>query len=158
MLLLLMLLDREVTVAFSSDFPEKHRRLVSELTYARLAAIETAQYIVCTDSPDDIGTSLRSASSGNLIDPHLGATIIAQVSEMTSPANGQNLSITLDGPGIKETAKVSIAGAEQWIDERNAQTADYPLGVDLLVVDTRCRLLALPRTTRAIQGVAIWDT
>jgi phosphonate C-P lyase system protein PhnH len=89
------------------------------------------------------GGALARLPRGDEAHPEAGATAVYAVPEA---AVGQR--VRLHGPGVagRLDTEVLLDGAE--LDARDAACATWPLGVDLLFVDPRGRVAALPRTTR----------
>ena len=56
-------------------------------------------------------------------------------------------SLLLSGPGIESSARLGVGLEGGWVAARAAKNVEFPLGVDLIFVDARFRLAALPRTT-----------
>ena len=69
--------------------------------------------------------------------PDRSATVVVEMPDLTS------LGATLSGPGIKDTASLSLPDTAAF--QRNA--ALFPLGLDFIFTCAN-RLAALPRTTR----------
>jgi len=139
-LICLTLLDGEVNF-YASD--ESVRRRLSELTYSRPAPLEEALYVIAgEESPEEI---IGGAGRGTLIDPHLGATIILPVDSLEGRTG---TGYTLSGPGIETTKTVRIDSRVEWLEPLKRANREFPLGVDLYLLDREDRLMVLPRTTR----------
>lgn len=86
---------------------------------------------------------------GTLESPEHGATLLLLVSALGSEqaqVGGQCLK--LSGPGIPGTLKLAVSGLHTgWLASRADWIAGFPLGVDLILCDSRS-FTALPRTTR----------
>lgn len=134
-LICLTLLDGEVSFYSSSD---EISRSISQLTYSRASSLAKADYVMASE-PDE----LMAAHRGSLIDPHQGATVILTVDSMTE---GENLE--LSGPGIETTSAVAVSAGFDWIAPREEANKEFPLGIDLYLLDKRNRLMILPRTTK----------
>lgn len=147
-LIMLMLLDREVSFNVISEDSISISSLVSQITYAKIKPVEEADYIfVIRDSCDKLlKETCSKAKIGSLIDPNKSATIIAEFNEIKG--NG-NLEFT--GPGIKEFSKVYIGGNNHWIKARNTKNEEYPLGIDVICLDKDSNALCIPRTTNIKQ-------
>jgi alpha-D-ribose 1-methylphosphonate 5-triphosphate synthase subunit PhnH len=143
------LLDAEVTfdVASRDGVRASAAELVSKLTYARLAPPGAADYILVPGGGRGAAPAILAARAGTLIDPHLGATLLIEAERI---AEGGPL--LLSGPGIDGTATLGLELETGWIEARESKNAEYPLGVDLVFVDSEYRLAAIPRTTRITQG------
>jgi len=93
----------------------------------------------------DSGGALARARRGTLLDPALGATAIY---ELDAVGEGP-LALSLAGPGVGPRPRtLRLAGVRDnevalWRRTR----ADFPLGVDLILVDRAGRCAALPRST-----------
>lgn len=144
MLLAFMLLDGEVSFWCDSPNREADTRHLSELTYARATEAADAHYLFVLGG--DPRGAIEAASEGTLIDPHLGATVILEVGECVQ--SGRVYGLELSGPGIDGNRRIAVTGSESWIEVRNTKTAEYPLGIEMILIDRTGRLMALPRSTR----------
>lgn len=131
------LLDAEVTLADPhellqcSDWP---------MLQAALASAEQADYVLCNGSvaPD------FSPKLGTLPNPEQSATLVLVVDEL----GRGNTHLRLTGPGIAKSMNLLIAGLHsRWLQLREDWVAAFPLGVDLIFVDSK-QVAALPRTTQ----------
>lgn len=78
--------------------------------------------------------------------PERSATVLVQVAGL-----GNESGLTLIGPGIEDTARLSVDGLpSSFRVERIAMEALFPLGLDIIFAADRT-MAALPRTTR-IEG------
>jgi alpha-D-ribose 1-methylphosphonate 5-triphosphate synthase subunit PhnH len=134
-----MLLDADTT--FSCREAEA-ARLLSLLSFARQRPCAEAQFVF-TDglAPEFLG-DLEAAMAGDLIDPHQSATVIA-----AAGLDGEGREYLLEGPGIESELRCRIGLAEGWRELRAERNREFPMGVDLILVDGQNRLMALPRTT-----------
>ena len=144
-LMMLMLLDGEVSFNVVSKNEMYITSLVSQITYAKLKSLEEADYIfVMNDSVDDkLDEVYKRAKIGDLVDPNKSATIIAEFEEIEE---GNDLE--LRGPGVKEVNRVNISGNREWIKSREGKNEEYPLGIDAIYVGKNENVLCLPRTTQ----------
>ena len=55
--------------------------------------------------------------------------------------------VRLTGPGIDGLKEISLPLSKACIEARQCKNAYFPLGIDLLLLDTESKVLALPRTT-----------
>ncbi len=142
----LTLLDAETSFCLWPRRASAEQDFLSHLTYGRRAPAESAQFhFVLGGEEADI--ALQAASVGTLVEPHLGATLIIEISRLDDAGTW-----TLRGPGISETARLGADGLGPGLLALRAQKcSEYPLGVDLVFVDPAGRLAAVPRTTR-VQG------
>ncbi|WP_225561691.1 phosphonate C-P lyase system protein PhnH [Rhodanobacter sp. DHB23] len=93
---------------------------------------------------------LDAFARGDMRYPDRSASLIIQVAAINpAPVDGAH---EFAGPGIRETETVAIDGlpADFW-QQRAALAALLPLGIDLFFVAGQ-QVLALPRTTRLLEG------
>jgi alpha-D-ribose 1-methylphosphonate 5-triphosphate synthase subunit PhnH len=86
---------------------------------------------------------LNRAKIGHLEDPHRSATLIVQVPTLS---RGNSWEIT--GPGVKDFKTIQLGLTTNWDKVRAERNAEYPLGLDILLVEKGGKLMALPRTTQ----------
>lgn len=134
------LLDNEVT--FHTTLKSDGREF-STLTGARtVEEISKSDYLIIKEK--DLTPSIfEEASIGTLPSPEKSATLIIEV---TSFHEGHYYKLT--GPGIKEQSMIQVSLAEQWISYRNEKCKEYPLGIDLILIDSQSNMMAIPRTTK----------
>ncbi|MGK7940642.1 MAG: phosphonate C-P lyase system protein PhnH [Crocosphaera sp.] len=132
------ILDQSVTWNDDDNLVSQSDRL---LLQSPLNNTENAQYVVrnAMNSPvDNFKINL-----GDLCNPEKGATLI-----LLGEAIGKgNFKLYLTGPGIADSNTIFLQGFNpHWFTLRNQWNRNFPLGVDLILVDTE-QVLALPRTT-----------
>ncbi len=131
------LVDRETALADPQNLLDA---LTLVRLQARMTAPELAQFIVADGSQPP----LFEPSLGTLESPEHGVTILLKVAAL-----GHGAAWQLSGPGIAATQALAIAGLDPaWLTQRQVWNDSFPLGVDLILVDTS-RIVALPRTTTA---------
>lgn len=138
------LLDHEVTFcAVGGDASEVETGL-SELTGARVSPVEEADFALISGG-DSAGAMLR-LKPGTLEHPERGATAIYAVEELS---NSDTLSLELSGPGVPGRRTLGVGGIERPEAAAIQKTRlDYPLGIDVYLVDGAGRVAGLPRSTR----------
>ena len=149
LVLMLVLLDTEVTFHVIGRERDSITKYLSQITYARTASLEIADFIIVLEdvSADRIAAVIQKSKPGDLINPHLSATLIIEVAQIT--AIGE---LILKGPGIEEEQYISVSGAEYWVAQRAEKNAEYPLGIEMYFVDQEQNLLTIPRTTKVTRG------
>ena len=141
-----MLLDSETSFYCADPSASKNLALLS---FCRGAAIDEARFLFCDGQGQDFLKLLEQASVGSLIDPHESATIIARGDfDEASPL------YSLTGPGIADKSLINIGLCPGWLEIRNRRNQEFPLGMDLIIVDHANRAIALPRSTKIIPGGA----
>jgi alpha-D-ribose 1-methylphosphonate 5-triphosphate synthase subunit PhnH len=137
------LLDQEVGFCVLGD--PRLGGAIEELTGGRSVNIASADFIFAPNG--DSGGLVRHAQRGSQEYPDLGATIVYQVERLEEDAEPG--SITLRGPGIEDRATPLIIGLGPeelfFIQEINNE---YPLGVDVFLIDRENKVMALPRSLR----------
>ncbi len=132
------ILDQTVTWNDEDDLVENSDRL---LLQSPLDTTKNAQYLVknaVNPPPENFEINL-----GDLSNPETGATLI-----LAGEAIGKgDFQLHLTGPGIVNTKTIFLQGFDpHWFTLRNQWNHNFPLGVDLILVDAE-QMLALPRTT-----------
>jgi alpha-D-ribose 1-methylphosphonate 5-triphosphate synthase subunit PhnH len=139
--LLLALADQEVTLAVTGA-DEPTTRFASLGTGSRLVPVPQAEYLLAVEDP---GALLLQLHRGTLETPEDGATAIIAVEEL----GGEGLRLRLAGPGIPGTNTLAVRGiSPATVAARNEACQDYPLGIDLFLVDREGRCVGIPRTTQ----------
>ncbi|MEC0231804.1 phosphonate C-P lyase system protein PhnH [Paenibacillus alba] len=140
-----MLLDTEVSFKVFSERETQVTQWFKQTSYAREAEVGEADYIfVLRDAqPDDLLQALQAAKIGDLRDPHFSATLIIETDSLYGGTK-----LRLSGPGIQSFSSAEMLLGGNWMDARAERNAEYPLGLDCILVDASHRLLALPRTTQ----------
>lgn len=153
--LMYMLLDTEVSYKMISKEEKAITQLVNQLTYAKATTTEDADYIFILEdaSKDQIEEALAKAKIGSLIDPHISATVL-----MESPAIANEKKLLLKGPGIEKEHYLEVQIKGDWVDWRENKNKEYPLGIDMIFVDSKSHIACLPRTTQILKTeVKSWD-
>jgi alpha-D-ribose 1-methylphosphonate 5-triphosphate synthase subunit PhnH len=148
--LMLMLLDTEVTFKVVSERERWITKTINQLTYAKAAEAKDADFIfVMNDATTgNLENAIHEAKTGNLINPHEAATLVIEADSVTT---GESL--VLSGPGIQKESGVSISLKGDWQEIRAEKNVEFPLGIDLIFTDSKSDLLCLPRTTKILQQV-----
>ncbi len=151
---ILTLLDREVSggVIAAGQWlgPEAPAlRWLGVRSGLRIVAPEEASFVLCCEGTS--GGLLSRLSLGTLVEPENSATVLYTVERLATsgPPGPGDLRLRLSGPGIDSTQTVVVAGLMQ--DELKlirATRQNYPLGLDVYLIDEAGLCLGLPRTTR----------
>lgn len=132
------LLDGTVTLSDEEELLTQSERY---LLQASTAPLETAQFVLIDATKPPQTNFLPSL--GELPNPETGATLILQGKSL---GRGNTL-LHLSGAGVKETCPLHLSGFHlEWFVRRQEWVANFPLGVDIILVDST-RVMALPRTT-----------
>lgn len=138
------LLDAEVHFHIVGENADAIGELLSSFTFSKAAEIHEADYIfIMKDAQQPlINDVFQKAKKGTLTNPEQSATILIETDKLS---NGSHL--TLVGPGIEHTENVEIDASEHWVAERVEANKEYPLGVDMILIDKHSNMMSLPRTT-----------
>ncbi len=153
LLIALTLLDAETGFCFASGHSEECETLVSRMTFARRREPGEADFIfISSDCPFGVRV-LEAARTGTLADPHRGATVVLELPFITPAVDsGGHEVLTFSGPGIRTSRRMKAGGDLSWVDTRAVKNAEYPLGIDMILIDGNGRLAFAPRTTRIERG------
>src|SRR6266496_3197373 len=157
---LLTLLDGEVSfvVAANAQWQPSISPVVQWLTLrsnASVAKPEAADFAFFCDGKS--GGMITHLDSGTLLEPEESTTAfycveqLADMSDTIVDLDGDDewLTLELSGPGIRTQNIVHVAGLDMAeIEYINATRCNYPLGIDVYLVDVLGRCVGLPRTTR----------
>ena len=137
------LLDLE-TSFFTSD---RILRRNFEQSGARFLIASSASYLFFSDSEAFESMARQTidiiahANVGTMADPDQGATVIV-------PCRfDQGQTLRLCGPGIQHTIQIRVEGLPVEFWQLRAAKINYPLGIDLFLVDGS-QVVGLPRTTK----------
>lgn len=145
LVIMLMLLDAEVSFKVISEKEAEVSSFISQLTYAEAKPLEEADFIFVLSDAGESGvkTAFRDSKIGDLINPHKSATLVIEAPELSNSST-----FMLRGPGIEHASFAGFGLGEQWIAERKKKNIEYPLGVDAIFVDRQANVLCIPRTTQ----------
>jgi alpha-D-ribose 1-methylphosphonate 5-triphosphate synthase subunit PhnH len=156
LLLALTLLDQEVTFKVFSAQAEAVSKTINQFTYSKPTTTEQADYLLILKDAEkgSLEEAIRKAKSGSLKNPHDSALLIVETNSVT---NGQIH--LLKGPGIQTTESAYLDIQEEWVHCRQNKNKEYPLGIDMMLIDQHHQLLSLPRTTQITRNrVSVeWD-
>lgn len=134
-------------------YVEKNPRLSAELhnlTLSREAELGEADYIFLSSEMNygSMDQILKNVQHGTYSDPQQAATIFLLCESVAGEKE-----MVLAGPGIKESLSVLVYPyIEKVICLRDSLRIEYPLGVDLIFVDGKGNLMAVPRLCKVVNG------
>lgn len=134
------LLDNEVTfhTTFKSDGQE-----FSTLTGARMVEeARESDYLIIKEKGLE-PSIFEDAPIGTLPSPEKSATLIIEVESFHE---GHFYKLT--GPGIRDEMMIQLSLEERWMMHRNEKCKEYPLGIDLILIDRQNNMMSIPRTTK----------
>lgn len=108
----------------------------------------------CVTNPTDAGyivvkahalmeDLLKMLKVGTLGSPEKSATLIVEVDSI-----GEGQKFSLKGPGIKTVNEIEMTLDPKWMEMRTTLCSEFPLGIDLILIDRHNQLTVIPRTTK----------
>lgn len=151
--LVMMLIDRVCTfvaLAAGDDSRDAFATRITLLTHAEAVPAQEAGFALITaDAPLDGQIQLiGELSGGTPFSPEKGATAIVECRCLAQiPQEGAPLAFSVEGPGVR-TTNIFYVSDDAWFVGRSRRIDEFPCGIDLILVDTSGRAVALPRTAR----------
>lgn len=149
---LITLLDHEVSLAVQPFAGSDQIELfVRQRTAVARATAENADFVVA--SADALDASLpMKLRQGTLAYPNDSATLVILVPSLdqagsADQAGTDGLLLALAGPGVPTGHTFRVAGLTPALFEARDEVAEYPRGIDLILIDPSGRVAALPRST-----------
>lgn len=103
---------------------------------------------------EDDPAPVAAAKTGVPAYPEGGATAVIAVDHIGKSSGTGGLQLTLEGPGIETREIVFVTGLHaRMLDALKAKNAEFPLGVDAMLVSADECVVCLPRTARVA-----WNT
>jgi alpha-D-ribose 1-methylphosphonate 5-triphosphate synthase subunit PhnH len=141
----LALLSEEATFA-TLGLSEYVTEYIAVNTRAARAEIDAAGFLFFATA-DRGEKELAAANRGDLQYPELGATIVAQLADLSSEPLPDSIRVHAQGPGIDGAAVFYAKGLHRvWLATLRGRNVEYPLGVDAILTCGN-RIVCLPRST-----------
>lgn len=143
------LLDSEVTFHVVEE-GQSFAHILRVFTGSHLTDLDKADYVIIPEqtSVDRVVDSLSVVKIGNLVNPHKSATIIFEVGSLLKGYHYE-----LIGPGIKTKNELHCTIHPEIIEKRREINAEYPLGIDFILIDSQGNVIGIPRTTQITEGM-----
>lgn len=150
LVLMLILLDSEVSFKIVSKYETEISKFVQRLTYAKAESVEKADFIFVLKDSDNImlEEALTYAKEGDLINPHKSATVVIETNKISNEKK-----FSLKGPGVKDENYIDVGLNEIWLEKLHEKNIEFPMGIDIVFTDVNSNLTCLPRTTRVLRKV-----
>lgn len=144
--ILFTVLDGEVSFSLMPESAHDLTKRLNHLTYAKNDAPSEADYIIITKEAENYAkAAIAAAKTGTLSNPHKSATVIIETQKISAGSE-----LALSGPGIEKEKSICISGCADWLEARREKNVEFPLGVDIIIVDESGNIISLPRTTRLV--------
>jgi len=148
--ILITLLDNEVTFSMSAQMGEQFKKDVAEFTGSIISEIQSADFYIARGN--ELNHEILRLKKGTLQFPDDSCTVIMAVDSIIRAVAEHSLSasrLRLQGPGIKDYSFAAVEGLNlQNIDLIKQRNAEYPLGIDVILIDDYGNVLCLPRTVK----------
>ncbi|MGH8019553.1 MAG: phosphonate C-P lyase system protein PhnH [Opitutaceae bacterium] len=116
-------------------------------TSSRVASADAADFLFLFGTGED--APIRAAKVGAPAYPETSATAIIQVGQIGKSSATRGLQLTLQGPGVETHEIVFVTGLDaSHLEALREKNAEFPLGVDAILVSADDCILCLPRTTK----------
>jgi alpha-D-ribose 1-methylphosphonate 5-triphosphate synthase subunit PhnH len=139
------LLNADVSFAVINDDQKITEAYIKLNTNATVATIDKADYIFINGN--NSGDFLWDVKQGNLSYPEDSATVIIDVATIHLSPNKNSVALICKGPGVATENIVYISGLEITLLEKVKElNQEYPLGIDVMIVDVNNCLIGLPRS------------
>jgi alpha-D-ribose 1-methylphosphonate 5-triphosphate synthase subunit PhnH len=143
---LVTLLDHEVSLAVEPfDGADRVELFVRQRTATPWAAVEDADFVVASADSLDAGLPLK-LRQGTLAYPNDSATLVILVPSLDQ-ARTDGLVLKLAGPGVPAGHTFRVAGLAPALFAARDEVAEYPRGIDIILIDPAGQVAALPRST-----------
>jgi alpha-D-ribose 1-methylphosphonate 5-triphosphate synthase subunit PhnH len=154
----LTLLDGTTRFSVHMQAGKQFEDAVRRQTFCQLTDSVHAEYVFIDGdfNEADLHEIFMHIHGGTLLQPELGATVLARVDEVSAAAI-DNAAWLATGPGIRSKAGFNVSGfSHAWFIERAHLNVEYPIGIDLILYDKYGNILAIPRTTKVEEGKEAW--
>lgn len=143
-LLAATLLDQEVSFSTLGMAATQEAYIHQEFRSYPASVSEADFIFVGKTILDEEIIELKNAKIGDLIDPQKSATIIIELKSLST----ESIHYQIEGPGINETRTIELPEQlTELLRIRKKLNQEYPLGVDLILIDEQLEILCIPRTT-----------
>jgi alpha-D-ribose 1-methylphosphonate 5-triphosphate synthase subunit PhnH len=141
------LLNPDATYFIAGENQEAIGEYLLINTASQQAEISIADYVFIPAGY--FGEDLYQARTGTPTYPEDSATFIVDCELISAQPHSQSLKLTLRGPGVNGEAEVFVSGLNasllEFVKEQNAE---YPLGLDLIIVDNYNNVIGIPRSNK----------
>jgi alpha-D-ribose 1-methylphosphonate 5-triphosphate synthase subunit PhnH len=154
------LLDGQVTFAVHGPNAARAIRYLEVNTGARPRPLEAASFVLALPPYDDL--DVAALTPGSLIAPERSATLVLGCHAVASPTAPGGVAVglaavTLHGRGVRPGQQLVVDEAVLGVLHAVAERHDeYPMGVDVILVDSGGHVVGLPRTTRWRGEAKLW--
>ncbi|HBG1439724.1 TPA: phosphonate C-P lyase system protein PhnH [Clostridioides difficile] len=139
------LLDQEVTF-YIENYTQKDIKNIRALTMSNQIDYRKSDYIFLDINSE---VDILQIKIGSFEYPDESATIVHQVNDLSTYSQTKYIKLDLSGPGIKSKNSIYINGIrEEFIERLSSINKDYPIGIDLILVDKKGEIAFIPRSSK----------
>lgn len=123
-------------------------------TRARRALQSEALFVVAPGTASVQRAGASEACAGTPVSPEKGATVFVECGCVSSVPDAGLACFEVRGPGVKDVNRF-WTDSDEWARVREGRCDEYPLGVEMIMVDGAGRFAVIPRSsdvTRAEGG------
>lgn len=143
------LLNTDVSFFVTGDNSAAITPYIALNTTAQPKPINDADFIFMDGLADE--AIIADAKVGTLSYPEESATIIISVDEINEDKLAGSVKLTLKGPGVETEMQVSLSGLNpEILHAVKEQNLEFPLGIDVILVDKDNRIICIPRSNRFV--------
>lgn len=137
-------LDGEITYC-ALAVSDMTKQEIEIYTLSNEGPLAVADFVIASAnvSGEVLNEAIQKMKKGDLMNPHDSATLILEVKKLDHSGM-----VRMSGPGIRSEQMLGIVGHHDWIDYRNEAVSEFPLGVDVFLIDEHGSVVGIPRTTR----------
>lgn len=143
MTLVRLFVDQAVTFYCCDD--DLADRIAFE-TKARRSACSEALFVVAPGTVSAANAGVADACAGTLVSPEKGATVFIECARVSATPDEGLTGFEVSGPGVKDVNRF-WTDSDEWACVREGRRDEYPLGVEMILVDDGGRLAVVPRSS-----------
>ncbi|WP_280176177.1 phosphonate C-P lyase system protein PhnH [Slackia faecicanis] len=115
-------------------------------TKARRASQSEALFVVVPAAASACEAGVGEASAGTLVSPEKGATVFVECGRVSATPDEGLAGFEVQGPGVRDVNRF-WTDSDEWERVREGRCDEYPLGIEMILVDGEGRLAAVPRSS-----------
>jgi len=147
MMVALSLLDEETTFAVLGKGKDRLERCCRLIAGGRMVPHGQADFVFVWGA--EARPEITGLRRGSLLFPDQGATIVFHVEMLRPETHEGEVRLRLRGPGVQGEVSLGVAGlARENLAYLREVNAEFPLGVDIILVSDSGQVACIPRSVR----------
>jgi len=143
----LTLLDEEITFAALGEGKDRLARCCRLIAGSRMVPPEQADFVFVSGA--EARPEITGLRRGSLLFPDQGATVVCHVEMLRPETHEGEVRLRLRGPGVQGEVSLGVAGlARENLASLREVNAEFPLGVDIILVSDGGQVACIPRSVR----------